>query len=195
MYPEAHLRTATKDYKCQGKVSYPCGTRLVAGETYFALTLKSGDRYITRHFCLDCAHRLYPDIIQEALSKMRNEPKIKKAKRKIRDVKFIASKAKTLRIRPTPSEQMLWDRIRNNSLGATFFRQKTLYGYIVDFWCPQKKLIVELDGRHHKNRKERDELRDNTLRSHGITILRFPSALVYHDLRFLLARIREKLKA
>jgi very-short-patch-repair endonuclease len=58
--------------------------------------------------------------------------------------------ARTLRSRMTDAEQRLWHRIRRKQIrGVQFYRQKPLLAYIVDFYCPAAKLVLELDGSQH----------------------------------------------
>ena len=58
--------------------------------------------------------------------------------------------AKEFRHAPTPAERHAWSLLRNRRLlGLKFRRQHVLYGFIVDFFCPEHKLILELDGSHH----------------------------------------------
>jgi very-short-patch-repair endonuclease len=57
---------------------------------------------------------------------------------------------KDLRRIPPKPEQLIWNRIRNRQLGNCKFRRQVGIGrYVVDFYCPQKKLVIELDGESH----------------------------------------------
>jgi len=81
-----------------------------------------------------------------------------------------------MRTAPTPAEQKLWERLRNRRLcGAKFRRQHPIGAYIVDFYCHEAKLIVELDGSSHlgADQAEYDRTRSNELRSIGMRVLRF----------------------
>lgn len=58
--------------------------------------------------------------------------------------------SRTLRANMTDAEQCLWRRLRNKQLcGVQFYRQKPLLSFIVDFYCPRAKLVIELDGAQH----------------------------------------------
>lgn len=84
--------------------------------------------------------------------------------------------AKKLRKGQTDVERLLWSKLRNRQIeGVKFRRQEPINGYIVDFICYEKKLIIELDGgQHNKGQsKEYDKLRTNTLNSNGFRVLRF----------------------
>ncbi len=64
-----------------------------------------------------------------------------------------------LRKDATKEEVMLWSRLRNNGIGFKFRRQYSVRDYIIDFYCPAKRLVVELDGSQHKTNKEYDTIR------------------------------------
>ncbi len=78
-----------------------------------------------------------------------------------------------LRINQTPQEILLWAKLRNKQLGFKFKRQHSIGPYILDFYCPDKKLAVELDGSQHLENKEYDQERTNYLLGHEIRTLRF----------------------
>ena len=76
----------------------------------------------------------------------------------------------------TDAEKHLWTKIRLDQLkGYRFYRQKPIGDYIVDFFCPRAKLIVEVDGSQHlvNEMTEYDRIRDECLRSLGLKVLRF----------------------
>jgi len=54
-----------------------------------------------------------------------------------------------LRNKQTPQEIILWSRLRREQLGSKFRRQHSIGGYIADFYCPSKKLVIEIDGSQH----------------------------------------------
>lgn len=99
--------------------------------------------------------------------------------------------ARRMRRNPTPAEARLWERLRSNRLGVKFRHQALLLGYIVDFWCPKVRLVVEFDGRHHARgpQKAWDETRDAAMTTRGITILRIENARVFEDLDDVSTRI------
>jgi very-short-patch-repair endonuclease len=90
--------------------------------------------------------------------------------------------ARELRKNPTESESILWEQLRKRQLGGyRFLRQHPLYYdhknndhffFVPDFYCPEIKLIIELDGGIHLNQKERDQHRDDILNDRGFKILR-----------------------
>ena len=88
---------------------------------------------------------------------------------------------RVMRKRLTPAEFKLWQVIRNRQLhGLRFRRQAPLGPYIVDFFCPECRLIVEVDGGHHSHfrRLRADAERDEWLQSQGHTVLRFANPAV-----------------
>jgi len=102
---------------------------------------------------------------------------------------------KRLRKSSTPQEVILWSRLRRNQLGYKFRRQHSIGRYIVDFYCPEKKLIIEIDGSQHiETQKEYDEQRDEYLKSLGFTVLRFWDNDVNNNLDGVLMKILEHLK-
>jgi very-short-patch-repair endonuclease len=81
---------------------------------------------------------------------------------------------KSLRKSQTDAERVLWYRLRNRNLQNYKFRQQhILCGYIVDFVCLEKKLIIELDGGQHAETNEYDSARMLKLETNGFQVLRF----------------------
>ena len=84
----------------------------------------------------------------------------------------LISRAKLLRQQGTPFEAKLWTRLSRSQLGGyKFRRQHAIANCIVDFFCPQKALIVEIDGDTHE--AARDQLRDEINSHRGYTTVRF----------------------
>lgn len=93
--------------------------------------------------------------------------------------------AKTMRRVMTDAELKLWNELRAHRLmGLGFRRQVPIAGYIVDFACPAKNLIVEVDGSQHGDDDEarRDALRTARLEQDGWTVLRFWNDDILRDL-------------
>ena len=89
--------------------------------------------------------------------------------------------ARQLREHMTDAEKCLWAKIRMKQLvGCQFYRQKPIGDYIVDFFCPRAKLVVEVDGSQHLSDEmlEYDRIRDEYLSSLGLRVLRFNNAEV-----------------
>jgi len=93
--------------------------------------------------------------------------------------------SRQLRNKSTEAEILLWSKIRLKQLkNLIFYRQKPLGGYIVDFYCPKAKLVVEVDGSQHftENGKEYDHVRDEFLNNMGLTVLRFTNVDVMDNI-------------
>ena len=98
--------------------------------------------------------------------------------------KKLIPRAKELRKNATRSENHLWyDYLR--LYPARFQRQKTIYQYIVDFYCASAKLIVELDGHQHENAdaQEYDGIRTQAFESAGLAVLRFKNEDIKNHFR------------
>jgi very-short-patch-repair endonuclease len=91
--------------------------------------------------------------------------------------------AKSLLSNLTEAESCLWKRLKLKHLGYTFYRQRSIGEYIVDFYCPKAHLIIEVDGGRHFTKSEagNDRLRDLYLRSLGLTVLRFSNSEVLNN--------------
>jgi len=96
----------------------------------------------------------------------------------------------------TDAERLLWSKLRKKQLKESqFYRQRIIGNYIVDFYCPKTKLIVELDGGQHYNEDEnkKDRIRDYYMKKLGIKILRLSDREVFENLNGVIERIYESL--
>jgi very-short-patch-repair endonuclease len=96
----------------------------------------------------------------------------------------------------TETEQILWSRIRRKQLkGYQFYRQKTIGNYIVDFYCPSARVIIEVDGSQHYEEEglRKDKERDSYLSAIGFSVLRYPSSEVARSLNEILEDIYDHL--
>ena len=103
--------------------------------------------------------------------------------------------ARAMRHELTWAEKALWHQLRNRKLaGLKFRRQQPLGAYILDFYCADKLLIVELDGSQHDIPEEReyDSRRTAFLQSKGLEVLRFWNSQVRQSLPWVLELIRRK---
>ncbi len=99
--------------------------------------------------------------------------------------------ARLLRQRATPAEAALWEALRNRRLaGLRFRRQHKIIGFIVDFCCPKKNLVVEVDGPIHAAQRESDAARDALLRATGYQVLHVTNDAVLENLAAVLTTIR-----
>lgn len=100
--------------------------------------------------------------------------------------------AKRLRQYPTHAEARLWERlrmVRTPTARLRFHRQRPLLGWIVDFWCPRARLIVEVDGTRHDSTQ--DAIRDGVFATYGVLTLRVPNHHVLYDTGRVVTQILE----
>jgi very-short-patch-repair endonuclease len=94
----------------------------------------------------------------------------------------------------TVSERRLWAELSGKKLGTAFRRQAVLCGkYVVDFYAPAERVVVEVDGSCHQLTRRADERRDAALARAGYRVLRLEVELVMHRLPEALARIKAAL--
>lgn len=90
----------------------------------------------------------------------------------------------------TLAEVLLWNKLKGKQMfGYDFDRQKPILGFIVDFFCKQLKLIIEVDGFTHDYKMEYDKQRQIQLESLGLTLLRFQDVEVKKDIENVTQRI------
>ena len=104
-------------------------------------------------------------------------------------------RARRLRSQMSGHELVLWDLIRGKKLGYKFRRQYAAGPYVLDFYCSESGLCIEVDGPHHAFRVESDRVRDDWLATHDIATLRIPIAEVTTDADKLVARIEAVCRA
>lgn len=101
-----------------------------------------------------------------------------------------------LRKEPTEAEAFLWKILRGKNInGRKFRRQHSIENYIVDFYCAEEKLVIELDGKIHLNQKEMDFERDKRLKELGYNVLRFENERVFRELEKVVCIIEANFKA
>lgn len=106
----------------------------------------------------------------------------------------LKDRRKELRNNATPEEQLLWQHLKQSKAGAKFRRQHSVGNYILDFYCPEHRLCIELDGSQHytvdgiANDKERDAF----LRSLEIKVLRFSNHSVKNKLTDVIKKIQQQ---
>ena len=97
-----------------------------------------------------------------------------------------------LRKNMTDAERLLWSKLRRKQLrDCQFYRQRIIGSYIVDFYCPKAKLIIEVDGSQHydKEGKKKDKAREDYLNKLGMKILRILDTEVFKNLEGVIERI------
>lgn len=102
---------------------------------------------------------------------------------------------KNLRNSSTSAEAKLWMHLKQKKLeGRKFTRQKSIGNYIIDFYCPDEKLAVELDGENHfwEEGIRRDQLKTAFLEKQGIVVVRFENKWVFEDIEYVLGEIKKR---
>ena len=89
-------------------------------------------------------------------------------------VRTLVPVARRLRREPTDAERKLWQQLRGRRLDRLKFRrQHPFAGFVLDFYCEELKLCIELDGGQHAERVAEDEARTKVLEKLGVTVVRF----------------------
>jgi len=95
----------------------------------------------------------------------------------------LKDRAKELRKARNLPEVIFWNQVkREKFLGLDFHRQKIIGDYIVDFYCPELDLVVEIDGEIHKYKQEYDAKRDNYFRKLGLYVIHFKAVDIKYNL-------------
>ncbi len=102
--------------------------------------------------------------------------------------------ARQMRKNPTAAEEALWQSLRKRQLGVKFRRQHAIERFIVDFYCRDASLVVEVDGPIRQYTVEEDAIRQQFLESQGLRVLRFTNDQVLNDLENVLATIHQALE-
>jgi len=98
------------------------------------------------------------------------------------DFSGLLETARELRRKQTPAEDLFWELVRGRRFMRIKFRRQHQVGdYIVDFYCHEHRLVVELDGGVHSVKREKDHRRDAWMQAQGYTVLRFPNEQLLND--------------
>src|SRR5438093_11555678 len=99
-------------------------------------------------------------------------------------------RARRLRRESTPSEKLLWPRLRDRRFdGLKLRRQQPVGPFIVDLFCAESRVIVELDGESHVGKEAYDEAREQWLTAHGYKVLRIWDTEILGNLEKVLEMI------
>ena len=108
----------------------------------------------------------------------------------------LRERARELRGNPTEAKKVIWRHLRNKQLGGyRFRRQHPLGRFIVDFFCFEKNLVIELDGGHHSEQTGNDEIRTSWLEASGYRVLRFWNNQIMDETDAVLEVILNELEA
>ena len=106
--------------------------------------------------------------------------------------KDLKTVSQDLRKSATDAEKYLWSKLRGKQLKEyQFYRQKVIERYIVDFFCPKARLVIELDGGQHyeESGREKDYIRDEALNGIGLTVLRFSDRELFENTDAVMEKI------
>jgi len=115
-------------------------------------------------------------------------PVIKSASRE--KVRF----AREQRRAPSKAEKMLWQELRGGKLGVKFRRQHPFGQFVLDFYCDEARLVVEVDGPLHEQQEEYDDWRDRQLLAQGLWVLRFRTGEIEWNVVLVTDKIRKVLR-
>lgn len=99
-----------------------------------------------------------------------------------------------LRNNSTFPEILLWKEIKNKSLGVEFKRQVPILEYIVDFYCQELKLVIEIDGHIHDFRYVEDKNRQNQMEKYGLTFVRFSNEEIKTNMFSVVLSLESKIE-
>ena len=94
----------------------------------------------------------------------------------------------------TYSEKIIWNLVRDKRIGVKFRRQHIIGNYIMDFYCPELKFCIEIDGDSHINKLNYDKLRDEYLQNQKIIVIRLPAIEVIEQGNKVEEQIIENIK-
>jgi very-short-patch-repair endonuclease len=112
-------------------------------------------------------------------------------------VRIPTPRVRELRRKPTQAERAAWYLLRGRALGAKFRRQCRIENWVLDFYCFEHRLAIELDGGVHSQPSQmwKDAPKEDYLRTLGISLLRVPNGLVLGDPEEFVRKVREAIKA
>ncbi|MEI7709687.1 MAG: DUF559 domain-containing protein [bacterium] len=102
---------------------------------------------------------------------------------------------KELRSNETKEEKLLWASLRRKKLNFKFTRQYSVGPYILDFYCVERRVCVELDGFHHLENKDYDRERDEYLLLNDVKVLRFWNSEINGNINKVLEKIKQELES
>ena len=113
----------------------------------------------------------------------------------INNISALCDRRKELRNNATPQETLLWQKLKHSQLGSKFRRQHSIGGYIVDFYCPAKRLVIEIDGAQHlrEENMEYDAVRSKYFEGLDVSVIRFNNVEIDTDIDRVLQKILREL--
>ncbi|HEX8450582.1 MAG TPA: endonuclease domain-containing protein [Longimicrobium sp.] len=111
-----------------------------------------------------------------------------------RRIPQVLQAARAMRKNSTPAERVLWNELRDHRFcDVPFRRQHPLDRFVLDFYCPSRKLAIEVDGEIHDHQREHDEERTKALAARGIRVIRFRNEDVLERLDEVLQTLRSEI--
>jgi len=146
-----------------------------------------------------CRLRLWIELLKNAYYTKSSSPKLEEVSegrrgQKLNNLPYLKTFRKELRNTLTPAEVKLWTLLKGKKMeGRKFRRQHSVANYILDFYCPEERIAIELDGQDHfeATQAEYDKERDLFLNAFGIRVLRFENKWVWDNPEGLLDLVKE----
>src|SRR5271165_249173 len=112
-------------------------------------------------------------------------------------MRISTQRVRELRHNQTEAEKAAWHLVRSRRLGAKFRRQCRIEKWVIDFYCFEHRLAIELDGGVHSqpSQMRRDAAKEDHLRTIGVRLLRIPNGLVLEDPEGFVRQVREQIAA
>ncbi len=99
--------------------------------------------------------------------------------------------ARKLREQGILSEVLLWNELKGKKLGYDFHRQKPIDEFVVDFYCAELELVIEIDGDSHSDKYDEDQRRQEILENFDLTVLRYYDGDVKQDIGSVMEHLKE----
>ncbi|MCP4135417.1 MAG: endonuclease domain-containing protein [bacterium] len=113
----------------------------------------------------------------------------------VKTPRYVVELARDMRKNPTPAEKKLWEALKEGQIeGYKFRSQHPIFRYILDFYCDERSLAIEVDGPIHDNTIEYDQEKDKFIAALGIRTIRFKNKEVENDIDMVINKIRQELK-
>jgi chorismate synthase len=205
----ANNNTRSSDYEKIKSIPRPGHADFVAHEKFGGHEDYRGGGHFSGRLtvCLVAAGVVAKKILKLAIRDLTPNPPPKERERgpkrdpgymtnRLNDWIYLKNLAKENRQKSTEAEEIIWEEVRNRKIDDNKFRrQHSVHGYIPDFVCLEKKLIIEIDGGYHDSEAQQklDEFRNRWLAENGYSIIRFTNEEVLKNSTSVVKKIREKL--
>lgn len=115
--------------------------------------------------------------------------------KRIHNLQNLFNRRRELRNNTTPQEVTLWSKLKNSQFGVKFRRQHGIGNYVADFYCPAKKLVIEIDGSQHFKEESKiyDKTRTQFIQAAGMKVLRFTNAEINTNIEGVIMKIQSEI--